>query len=117
MKISEEKYLSAKRLKEVSENIIALYEAQESNRTIMPIMDYKANFHFDITPNTEYPIRLLKAYGENCNVKFANEIDTNGNPILVDQPLFLMMNELQKKRCDLINQAVNILQKNLYEIK
>jgi hypothetical protein len=117
MKISEEKYLSAKRLKEMSENIIALYEAQEKNQLIPPLMNYLASFHFDVTPDSAYPIRLLGAYSRSANVYFANEIDESGNPILVNDPTFSMMNEHQARRIVLVNKAIEILQKNLHEIK
>jgi hypothetical protein len=64
--------------------------------------------HVDGTPNKYYPIRILKAYRENCNAKWAT--DTCGG---CDNPLFDLMNTHNDKRAAILDRAIAILTKNM----
>jgi len=58
----------------------------------------------DGTPDENYALRILQAYRENCNCKFAT--GTNGE---CDNPLLITMNEHQDQRAELLNKAISKL--------
>ena len=55
----------------------------------------------DATPNEGYPLRILRAYRENCNVKWVAEPPST----LVD-----MMNADCDKRAEILDRAIAILE-------
>ena len=60
----------------------------------------------DATPNDGYVLRILQAYRDNCNVKWATESDGTCN-----NPLYKMMNEHQDIRAKLLDEAIEKLTK------
>ena len=47
-------------------------------KSILPPLTQEAIHHVDGTPNEEYPLRILRAYRENCNYRW--EDNTEGKP-------------------------------------
>jgi negative regulator of replication initiation len=76
----------------------------------MPLTDYtqQAIIHVDATPDKEYPLRILRAYRENCNVKWATSTDPDAVPIT---PLFVAMNQAQDKRAAILDWAIAVLER------
>jgi len=62
--------------------------------------------HVDATPNSEYPIRILRAYRENCNVKWVAEPQSE----LID-----LMNADCDKRAEILDVAIEILSQGIDE--
>lgn len=58
--------------------------------------------HINATPDKEYPLRILKAYRENCNCRWAGDLDN---------PLIKTMNEMNDERAKLLDNAIEILEK------
>ncbi len=58
--------------------------------------------HVDATPDDDYPLRILRAYRENCNCKW-----------VADPPSALtdMMNEHCDKRAAILDKAIECLEK------
>ena len=57
--------------------------------------------HVDGTPNEDYPLRILRAYRENCNCKF------EANP---PSPLIDIMNEHCERRAKILDKAIAALE-------
>lgn len=62
--------------------------------------------HVDATPDDGYPIRILKAYRENCDVKWSNNTSNN------DARVFAEMNKHQDERAKILDRAIKILEYN-----
>jgi hypothetical protein len=62
--------------------------------------------YVDATPDDMYPLRILRAYRENCNSKFAT--DSEGN---CDNVLFQIMNDHCDQRAKVLDKAIEILEK------
>ena len=62
--------------------------------------------HVDATPDKQYPLRILRAYRENCNSKIATSSDGS-----CDNPLFQYMNECSEERAKILDEAIQILEK------
>lgn len=62
--------------------------------------------HIDGTPNDDYPIRILKAYRQNCNCYW----EVHGLP-KKEALIYEMMNEHQRQRAKLLDKAIRILEK------
>lgn len=58
--------------------------------------------HVDATPDKNYPLRILRAYRENCNCIWTSDTD---NP-LIDQ-----MNKDCRQRAVLLDSAIAVLEK------
>lgn len=56
----------------------------------------------DGTPDEGYVLRILRAYRENCNCRWAES--TEGKD--PDSPLFKLMNEHQEQRAKLLDEAI-----------
>ncbi len=65
--------------------------------------------HIDSTPNEDYPLRILKAYRQNCNSKWAST--TTG---LLDEkhPIIVEMNKHQDERAMTLDKAIEILERD-----
>jgi len=67
----------------------------------LPEVTQEPIMHVDCTPDDEYPLRILRAYRENCNVRWASDLDN---------PLMVAMNEACQKRAVILDKAISILQ-------
>jgi hypothetical protein len=74
---------------------------------ILPIKESKIQiFHVDATPNEEYPLRILRAYRNNCDFMYSEssqEIDESN-------PLIKALNDSQRKRAEILDEAIAILE-------
>lgn len=59
----------------------------------------------DATPNNKYPLRILKAYRENCNCKWASTNEPN--------ELLNLMNDDCNRRAEILDKAIVILEREL----
>uniref|UniRef100_A0A6M3L3B3 Uncharacterized protein n=1 Tax=viral metagenome TaxID=1070528 RepID=A0A6M3L3B3_9ZZZZ len=57
----------------------------------------------DATPDEEYPLRILQAYREDCNCKWSSD---------TENALIRMMNEMCDKRAEILDRAIEILERN-----
>jgi hypothetical protein len=71
---------------------------------ILPPLTQEPLLHLDATPDSDYPLRILRAYRENCNCRWI----ANPPSALCDA-----MNEAQEKRAKLLDRAIAILEKEL----
>ena len=62
--------------------------------------------HIDGTPDEYYPLRILKAYRQNCECKFSN---SSGN-VTEDSVLINKLNEMQDERAKILDNAMKILE-------
>jgi hypothetical protein len=72
-----------------------------------PKLTQQAIEHVDGTPNADYPLRILKAYRENCNCKWSN---TRYPDLETIDPLLHVMNQHQEERARILDQAIQILE-------
>ena len=72
-----------------------------------PEMTQQSIIHIDATPDDGYVLRILQAYRENCNSKWATS--TNGE---CDNPIFDLMNKHQDQRAELLDKAISIIIKH-----
>ena len=70
----------------------------------LPKISQEPMILIDATPNKDYPLRVLKAYRENCNCKWTS------NP---DNPAIKQRNEDNDKRAVLLDKAINTLKRKL----
>ncbi len=61
--------------------------------------------HVNATPDDDYPLRILRAYRENCNVKFATTSDGSSDSLLLD-----VMNDMNDKRAAILDRAIAALE-------
>jgi hypothetical protein len=59
--------------------------------------------HVDATPNREYPLRILRAYRQNCDCKWV------GDP---NNPIYELMNQRNDQRAKILDEAIAILEKH-----
>lgn len=67
--------------------------------------------HVDVTPNDDLPLRILRAYRQDCNYAWATTAD--GMPS--DSPLVKALNELQEQRAAILDKAIAALTGNRIE--
>jgi len=72
----------------------------------LPKITQEPIIYVDATPDKDYPLRILRAYRENCNCKWES---TEQNP----HPLLVEMNKANDKRAQLLDNAIKILEENL----
>ena len=77
--------------------------------TQLPPMTETPKLYVDATPDKEYPLRILKAYRQDCDCKWAS--DTDGT--LPDNPILKMMNEHNDQRAKYLDKAIRILKEQL----
>lgn len=66
----------------------------------------KFDLHVDETPDEDYPIRILRAYRERCDYLISSTTLMDGEK---ENPLFVEMNKLQKKRAKILDRAIKKL--------
>ena len=60
--------------------------------------------HIDATPNEGYPIRILRIYRADCDMRWADTSDGD-----VGNPLMVALNEMQDKRAVILDWAIAAL--------
>ncbi len=71
----------------------------------LPEVTQQPIIYVDATPNGGYVLRILQAYRQNCNCKWA---DTS-SPNETQNPLLVMMNETNDKRARLLDKSIALL--------
>lgn len=71
----------------------------------LPPLTQEPILHLDMSPTSDLAVRILRIYRENCNCNWAN--DTNGK---VNDPMLQLMNENNKQRAVLLDEAIKILE-------
>ena len=72
----------------------------------LPKLTKEPMLHVDLTPNEDLPLRILKAYREDCNCNWAE--DTDGGE--VKNPLLIYMNKNNEERAEILDKAIKILE-------
>ena len=73
----------------------------------LPELTQQPILYIDGTPNADYPIRILRAYRENCNCIWADTTEGKGS----ENPMLKMMNEHNEQRAKLLDKAIALLEK------
>mgnify|MGYP001602384736 CR=1 FL=1 len=63
--------------------------------------------HVDATPGEDYPLRILRAYRANCDVRWARTARGEADPT---DPLLAMMNRAQVARAAILDRAIATLE-------
>ena len=71
----------------------------------LPKLTQEPIIHVDATPDDDYPLRILKAYRENCNVRWSDTPDGGDS----SKWLFKQMNKDCEKRAEILDRAIVIL--------
>lgn len=67
----------------------------------LPEITQEAIIHIDGTPNEDYPLRILRAYRENCNCRWESPGENE---------LLKLMNLQCEKRAAILDRAISILE-------
>ena len=78
---------------------------------ILPEMTQESIMHIDSTPNDDYPLRILRAYKANCDVKWSDNTTSNENTKPLN-PLLQMMNDHCNERATILDDAIKVLENN-----
>ena len=78
-------------------------------KTKLPELTQQPVLYIDGTPDAGYVLRILRAYREGCNCRWADT--TEGTD--TENPLFKMMNEHCEQRAALLDKAITILEDNV----
>lgn len=65
--------------------------------------------HVDSTPDDEYPLRILCAYRENCNVRWSVNGKNDGG--FIDDKLCNIMNKHCEQRAEILDKAIMVLER------
>lgn len=76
----------------------------------LPSITQQPIVHVDATPDNNYPLRILKAYRTNCDMKWAETTDIAAT---ITNPLLLAMNEHQEQRAKILDDAILCLEDNI----
>ena len=66
-------------------------------------------FYVDGTPDSDYPIRILEAYRQDCDCRFS-ESSTEEEPT---NPLLKLMNQHCEERARILDKAIAVLKKEV----
>ena len=75
-------------------------------KTKLPELTQQLILHVDATPDKDYPLRILKAYRENCNCRWS---ETFYPDLETTNPVLALMNQHQEQRAKLLDEAIKIL--------
>jgi len=74
---------------------------------VQQMMDHAVSqqsiIYVDATPNDDYPLRILRAYRENCNVRIVSD---------PPNPMYEFMNQCQISRAAILDKAIQILEQS-----
>jgi len=74
-----------------------------SKKNKLPDLTQEPIRSISAVPDEEYPIRILKAYRENCNCRWGGDLDN---------PLIKAMNEDCDKRAEILDKAIRTLEES-----
>ena len=74
-------------------------------RTKLPALTQQPVINVAATPDADYPLRILRAYRQNCDSMWASNSDGS-----VNSPLLEMMNEDNRKRAAILDKAIRTLE-------
>lgn len=98
-----EDFLTPKQVKRLEDRLLGanciIYHSKLPKLTEAPVL------HVDATPNDDYPLRVLSAYRQHCNCRWAESTD-DSKP---QNPLIKIMNEQNSKRAVLLDKAIEKL--------
>ena len=80
-------------------------------KSALPPLTQQPILHIDMTPTPDLALRILKAYLHDCDCMWAD--NTGGEE--TKHPLLVMMNEDNKKRARILNEAIRILERGAVE--
>lgn len=69
---------------------------------LVPKVTRQPIVYVDATPDEDFPLRILQAYRDNCDVLWA---DNTGSEETT-HPLLVAMNECQHKRAEILERAI-----------
>lgn len=72
----------------------------------LPQMTKEPLMYVDMTPDDDLPLRILKAYRENCDCKWATDLVGN-----CDNSILQVMNEHAEQRAKILDKAIVLLEK------
>ena len=75
--------------------------------TKLPELTQQPILYVDGTPDKGYPLRILQAYRQECDCRWA-ENASGGEPT---NPLLIMMNEQCEQRAEILDRAIEKLEK------
>ncbi|MCK5019552.1 MAG: hypothetical protein KAS32_21005 [Candidatus Peribacteraceae bacterium] len=78
-----------------------------TTKTELPALTQQPILHVDGTPDGGYVLRILRAYRESCNCRWADTTDGSET----ENPLLKMMNEHCEQRAELLDKAIDRLTK------
>jgi len=70
----------------------------------LPEVTQEPIIHVNATPDEGYPLRILRAYRENCNREWVSETDKPLNPLLEQ------MNKYCRQRAVILDAAIAVLE-------
>ena len=79
-------------------------EILEERKCMFPKMTQEAIKYIDATPEGSYPLKILRAYRQNCNSRY----ETHGLP-KEDTRFWEIMNEFQELRAEILDKAIKKL--------
>ena len=82
------------------------YHKYERKTTKLPPLTQQPVLNIDGTPDEGYPLRILRAYRENCNCRWTT--DTEGN---CENIVFHQMNEDNRERAAILDRAIAVLER------
>ncbi len=75
--------------------------------TALPSRTEQPIIHVDATPDNDYPLRILRAYRANCDMRWAETTNPDG---AVTNPMLVAMNEHQAQRAAILDNAILCLE-------
>lgn len=77
----------------------------------LPEMTQESIMHIDSTPNNDYPLRILRAYRANCDVKWSDNTSSAENEKQLN-PMLKLMNNHCDERAIILDNAISVLENN-----
>lgn len=77
----------------------------------LPLISQQKVLQVDATPNPNYPVRILKAYRENCDMKWTTTGMNKDSATIWEA-----MNFHQSKRAKILDRAIAVLEKHIENI-
>jgi len=74
----------------------------------LPELTQQPILHIDGTPDEDYPLRILRAYRQECDCKWAENTD-DSEPT---NPLLIMMNKHCEQRAEILDRAIEKLSRS-----
>jgi hypothetical protein len=77
-----------------------------NNRRELPELTQQPVLFLDGTPDKDYPLRILRAYRQQCDCRWTSSVD-GSEP---ENPLLMLMNEHCEQRAKILDRAIAILE-------